>query len=79
MSLMNGKNILLGVSGGVGAFKACELLRLFIKAGANVRTIMTKSATEFVAPLSFQSLGSDEVSVSMFKEKRDSLEHVYCR
>jgi phosphopantothenoylcysteine decarboxylase/phosphopantothenate--cysteine ligase len=73
---MNGKNILLGVSGGVGAFKACELLRLFIKAGANVRTIMTKSATEFVAPLSFQSLGSDVVSVSMFKEKRDSLEHV---
>jgi phosphopantothenoylcysteine decarboxylase/phosphopantothenate--cysteine ligase len=73
---MNGKNILLGVSGGVGAFKACELLRLFIKAGANVRSIMTKSATEFVAPLSFQSLGSDEVSVSMFKEKRDSLEHV---
>jgi phosphopantothenoylcysteine decarboxylase/phosphopantothenate--cysteine ligase len=73
---MNNKNILLGVSGGVGAFKACELLRLFVKAGANVRTIMTKSATEFVNSLSFQSLGSEAVSVGMFDEKRDSLEHV---
>jgi len=76
MSLMNDKNILLGVSGGVGAFKACELLRLFIKSGANVRNIMTKAATEFVTPLSFQSLGSESVSVGMFEEKRDSLEHV---
>lgn len=76
MSLMDDKNILLGVSGGVGAFKACELLRLFIKSGAGVRTIMTRSATEFVTPLSFQSLGSEAVSVGMFDEKRDSLEHV---
>jgi len=76
MSLMNGKNILLGVSGGVAAFKACELLRLFVKAGSNVRVIMTEAATKFVTPLSFQSLGAEAVSCDMFVEKRDSLEHV---
>lgn len=76
MSLMNGKNILLGVSGGVGAFKACELLRLFLKAGSGVRVIMTESATKFVTPLSFQSLGAEAVSYDMFAEKRDTLEHV---
>ena len=76
MSLMNGKNILLGVSGGAGAFKACELLRIFIKSGSNVRVIMTESATKFVTPLSFQSLGAEAVSYGMFVEKRDSLEHV---
>ncbi|UCE64892.1 MAG: bifunctional phosphopantothenoylcysteine decarboxylase/phosphopantothenate--cysteine ligase CoaBC [Candidatus Zixiibacteriota bacterium] len=73
---MNGKNILLGVSGGVGAFKACELLRLFLKAGSGVRVIMTESATKFVTPLSFQSLGAEAVSYDMFAEKRDTLEHV---
>ena len=76
MSLMNGKNILLGVSGGVGAFKACELLRLFLKTGANVRVIMTGAATQFVTPLSFRSLGAEAVSADMFGEKRESLEHV---
>jgi phosphopantothenoylcysteine decarboxylase/phosphopantothenate--cysteine ligase len=76
MTLMKDKKILLGVSGGVGAFKACELLRLFVKAGATVRVIMTKAASEFITPLSFQSLGAECVSVNMFHEKRDSLEHV---
>ncbi len=73
---MKDKKILLGVSGGIGAFKACELLRLFVKAGCTVRVIMTKSAAEFVTPLSFQSLGAESVSVDMFGEKRDTLEHV---
>jgi phosphopantothenoylcysteine decarboxylase/phosphopantothenate--cysteine ligase len=73
---MKGKNILLGVSGGVGAFKSCELLRLFVKTGANVRVIMSEAATKFVAPLSFQSLGAESVSSDMFGEKRETLEHV---
>lgn len=76
MTVMKDKKILLGVSGGVGAFKACELLRLFVKADATVRVIMTKAASEFITPLSFQSLGAESVSVNMFHEKRDSLEHV---
>ncbi len=76
MTLMKDKKILLGVSGGVGAFKACELLRLFVKADATIRVIMTKAASEFITPLSFQSLGAESVSVNMFHEKRDSLEHI---
>jgi phosphopantothenoylcysteine decarboxylase/phosphopantothenate--cysteine ligase len=76
ISIMKNKRILLGVSGGVGAYKACELLRLYIKAGSQVRVIMTSAAREFVTPLSFQALGAEEVSVDMFHEKRDSLEHV---
>jgi len=73
---MKDKKILLGVSGGIGAFKACELLRLFVKSGATVRVIMTDSAQEFITPLSFQSLGAESVSINMFREKRDTLEHV---
>jgi len=73
---VKGKNILLGVSGGIGAFKACELLRLFVKAGANVRVVMTEAAQEFVTPLTFQSLGADQVSISVFEPKLYSLEHV---
>ena len=51
-----GKKILLGVSGGIAAYKACELLRLLQKKGAAVRVCMTDAATEFVAPLTFASL-----------------------
>jgi phosphopantothenoylcysteine decarboxylase/phosphopantothenate--cysteine ligase len=73
---LKGKNILLGVSGGVGAFKACELLRLFVKAEARVRVIMTDAATKFISPLSFQSLGAEFVSCDVFEPKLYSLEHV---
>ena len=51
-----GKKILLGVSGGIAAYKSCELLRLLQKKGATVRVCMTESATQFVAPLTFASL-----------------------
>lgn len=51
-----GKKILLGVSGGIAAYKSCELLRLLQKKGATVRVCMTEAATEFVAPLTFASL-----------------------
>ena len=51
-----GKKILLGVSGGIAAYKSCELLRLLQKKGAEVRVCMTDAATEFVAPLTFASL-----------------------
>ena len=53
---LNGKHILLGVSGGIAVYKACELLRLLQKKGAEVRVCMTEAATQFVAPLTFASL-----------------------
>ena len=54
--ILAGKKILLGVSGGIAAYKSCELLRLLQKKGAEVRVCMTEAATQFVAPLTFASL-----------------------
>ena len=56
-----GKKILLGVSGGIAAYKSCELLRLLQKKGAEVRVCMTEAATQFVAPLTFASLSKGPV------------------
>ncbi len=63
---MQGKEIILGVTGGIAAYKAVELLRLLTKAGAGVHVIMTASATEFVTPLTFQTLSMNPVSTSLF-------------
>ena len=54
-------SILLGVTGGIAAYKACEVLRLFDKAGHRVRVVMTRTATEFVGPLTFETLSKAPV------------------
>ena len=64
--MMQGKTIILGVSGGIAAYKAVELLRLFTKAGATVHVVMTRAATEFVAPLTFQTLSCNPVHQELF-------------
>lgn len=64
--MLKGKEIILGVTGGIAAYKSVELLRLLTKAGANVHVIMTASATEFVTPLTFQTLSMNPVSTSLF-------------
>lgn len=61
MELLKGKNILLGVSGSIAIYKALEIVRLFVKAGANVRVIMSEDAKKFVTPLSFETLSSNIV------------------
>ena len=60
------KKIILGVCGGIAAYKAIELLRLLTKAGADVHVIMTRAAREFVAPLTFQTLSSNPVHTELF-------------
>ena len=60
------KQILLGVAGGIAAYKAVELLRLLVKAGARVQVVMTRHAQEFVAPLTFQTLSGNPVHVELF-------------
>ena len=60
------KKILLGVTGSIAAYKACELIRLFVKNGDEVTVVMTKAATEFVAPLTFQTLSRNPVFVDQF-------------
>lgn len=62
-----GKKILLGVSGGIAAYKSVFLLRLLKKAGADVKVVMTRAATEFVTPLTFESLSEHPVHVHMFE------------
>ena len=61
-----GKNIVLGVSGGIAVYKVCSLVRLLKKAGHNVDVIMTKNATEFVTPLTFQTLSQRPVITDTF-------------
>ncbi|HTP64722.1 MAG TPA: bifunctional phosphopantothenoylcysteine decarboxylase/phosphopantothenate--cysteine ligase CoaBC [Geobacteraceae bacterium] len=64
--MLKGKTIVLGVTGGIAAYKAVELLRLLTKAGADVHVIMTAAAMEFVTPLTFQTLSMNPVSTSLF-------------
>jgi phosphopantothenoylcysteine decarboxylase/phosphopantothenate--cysteine ligase len=63
---------LLGVSGGVAAFKAAELTRLFIKAGHEVQVVMTKAATQFVTPVTFQALSQQPVYTDMWDSRIDN-------
>jgi phosphopantothenoylcysteine decarboxylase/phosphopantothenate--cysteine ligase len=64
--MLKGKQIVLGISGGIAAYKAVELLRLLTKAGGDVHVIMTRSAQEFVTPLTFQTLSAHPVHTELF-------------
>ncbi|MCM0081577.1 bifunctional phosphopantothenoylcysteine decarboxylase/phosphopantothenate--cysteine ligase CoaBC [Geomonas sp. Red32] len=64
--MLQGKVIILGVTGGIAVYKAVELLRLLTKAGATVHVVMTRAATEFVTPLTFQTLSSNPVHLELF-------------
>lgn len=70
MSVLQGKKILLGVSGGIAAYKTASLVRLFIKSGAEVQVVMTPSAKDFVTPLTLGTLSKREV-FSTFYEPDD--------
>jgi phosphopantothenoylcysteine decarboxylase / phosphopantothenate---cysteine ligase len=63
---LEGKRILLGVTGSIAAYKAVELLRLLTKRGATVQVAMTEAATKFVAPLTFETLSRQEVLLDMW-------------
>ena len=74
---MKGKKILLGVTGGIAAYKVCSLINMFIKEGADVKVIMTKAATKFVTPLTFQALTNHAVYVDMFEIiNQEEVEHI---
>jgi len=75
--MLQGKSIVLGVSGGIAVYKAVELLRLLTKAGANVHVIMTKNAQEFVAPLTFQTLSGHPVHTDLFSlSQEQEIDHI---
>lgn len=69
---LQGKRIVLGVTGGVAAYKACELARLLGKAGAMVDVVMTAAGTRFVAPLTFQALTGRPVQTSLWEAPQEN-------
>ena len=71
LSLTN-KRILLGITGGIAAYKCAELSRLFIKAGAEVRVVMTRAATEFVTPLPMQALTGNRVHLDLLDTEAEA-------
>lgn len=72
------KKIILGVTGGIAAYKAAELCRLLIKAGADVQVVMTAAAQQFVTPLTFQALSGKPVLTSLWDAASgDGMEHIH--
>ena len=66
--MLKGKKILLGIAGGISVYKMCAVVRLLKKNGAQVRVLMTHSATQFVTPLTFSTLSQEEVITSLWPE-----------
>jgi phosphopantothenoylcysteine decarboxylase/phosphopantothenate--cysteine ligase len=76
MSILSGKNILLGVTAGIAAYKTAYLVRHFIKAGANVQVVMTPASREFITPLTLSTLSKNPVYSTFFdKEDKSGLWH----
>lgn len=65
MQTLAGKKILLGISGGIAAYKCAELTRRLIERGAQVQVVMTKAAKEFITPLTMQAVSGRPVSDSL--------------
>jgi phosphopantothenoylcysteine decarboxylase/phosphopantothenate--cysteine ligase len=72
MSILKDKTIVVGVSGGIAAYKAAELVRLLVTRGARVRVMMTRNATEFITPLTLQTLSLNPVATETFSLTQES-------
>ena len=72
MSRLKDKTIVLGVSGGIAAYKAAEIVRQLVTRGANVRVMMTRNATEFITPLTLQTLAQSPVATDTFNLTQES-------
>jgi phosphopantothenoylcysteine decarboxylase/phosphopantothenate--cysteine ligase len=74
---MRDRQILVGVTGGIAAYKIADLVRALKREGALVRVVMTENATRFVAPLTFETLSGNPVSLSMWERRSESAtEHI---
>jgi phosphopantothenoylcysteine decarboxylase/phosphopantothenate--cysteine ligase len=74
---LNQTKIVIGVTGGIAAYKICELVRLFIKKGADIRVIMTESAKQFVSPISLQVVSKNTVRTNLFDQQAEnSMSHI---
>ena len=77
--MLAGRRILLGITGGIAAYKTTFLTRLLIKAGAEVRIVMTGSAGDFVSPLTLATLSRHEVLTDFVREEEGAVDwHIFC-
>lgn len=74
--MLSGKTILVGITGGIAAYKICELIRMYKRANANVRVVCTQNALNFVTKLTLQNLSQNEVGVEEFDIKEFKPEHI---
>ena len=75
--MLNGKNVLLGITGGIACYKSCEIVSRLKKMRASVDVVMTKNASEFVQPLTFETLSQRPVTIDMFAKKEHfEVEHI---
>jgi len=74
--MLNGKNVLIGITGGIAAYKVCDLIRMFKKADANVKVIATQNALNFVTKLSLQTLSQNPVYTEQFELEEYKPEHI---
>ena len=72
--MLSGKNILLGITGGIAAYKTTFLVRLMIKAGAHVKIVLTESASSFVSPLTLATLSKNPVLINFVQEDEKSID-----
>ena len=73
---MLNRKILLGITGGIAAYKTPELIRMLTKSGAQVRVVMTDAATRFVTPTTLQTVSGEPVSLSLWQSDTDAMEHI---
>ena len=74
--MLTNKNILIGITGGIAAYKVCSLIRLYKKAGANVRVVVTPNALNFVTKLTLQTLSNNDVYIEQFDIDEYKPEHI---
>jgi len=74
---MQGKRVVLGVTGGIAAYKAAELVRLLVKAGVETRVAMTAHAARFVSPLTFEALSGKRVISDMWSPETSPMDHIH--
>ncbi len=72
MSVLSGKKIVLGISGGIAAYKTAHLVRLFLKAGAQVQVVMTPAAKDFITPLTLATLSKNPVHSSFYNDEHEN-------
>ncbi len=72
MSILSGKKVLLGISGGIAAYKTATLVRGFVKAGAEVKVVLTPAAKDFVTPLTLSTLSKNPVHSSFFNKDEEN-------